>query len=802
PADDAAAGRNGRTEQTAAGQASAGRDGHSAAGQTGTGQAAVGWAGAGSNGRSAHGATPPAETQRPGVLGRLAGVAYRRRGRVIAAWVVAIAAAFGLSSAFAGDFTADYSAPGSDSRQAQDLLEDRFPAQSGDTIDVVVRADGGVADPTVQADVTALLDQLRDQPHVVAVDDPYTTPGGISQDGDILVATVNLDVVLPDDMPVEETDELLAMADAAERPGLEIALGGQTVALAEQGEIGSEAIGMAAAAVILLITFGTVVAAGLPLVVAVAGLALSGMLTGLVAAVVDVPDWATALATMMGIALGIDYVLLMVTRFREWRAAGLDPERATVATLDTAGRAVMVAGSTVMISMFGLFAMGLTFMQGAALVTIVAVLVVMAAAATLFPALLGFFGHRIERLRLPLGRRRPAAQLAAGGHVEPSRTWMRWGRLVDRHSIIATVVGVGLLLALAAPFLGVRFGFPDAGNNQEDRSSRQAYDLLSEGFGDGANGPLLLVADLADPADAERLPALADAVAATPGVAAVMPPIVNEAGDAALLTVLPATGPQDAATEDVIHTLRDDVLPGAGVEVHVGGVTATSIDSTENTAERLPLLIGGVVLLSMVLLLVSFRSIVIPITAALMNLLSVAAAYGVVALVLQGGWAGQLIGIDTETPMPAFIPVLVFAVLFGLSMDYEVFLISRMREAWTRTGDNARAIVEGLAGTGRVITAAAAIMVAVFAAFIPSPEVFLKVIGVGMAAAILVDATIVRMLLVPAVMHLLGRANWWLPSWLDRRLPQLHVEGRPELFLPDAADPARGADEPELVPAR
>ncbi|RIQ13213.1 MMPL family transporter, partial [Jiangella rhizosphaerae] len=512
---------------------------------------------------------PAAAPPRPGVLGRLAGVSYRRRGRVIAAWVLAVAAAFGLSAAFAGDFTADYSAPGSDSRQAQDLLEERFPAQSGDTIDVVVRAEGGVADPQVQADVAALLDELRAQPHVVAVDDPYTTPGGISQDGDILVATVNLDVVLPDDMPVEETEELMALADAAERPGLEIALGGQTVALAEQGEIGSEAIGMAAAAVILLITFGTVVAAGLPLVVAAGGLALSGLLTGLVAAVVDVPDWSTALATMMGIALGIDYVLLMVTRFREWRAAGLDPERATVATLDTAGRAVMVAGSTVMVSMLGLFAMGLSFMQGAALVTIVAVLVVMAAAATLFPALLGFFGRWVDRLRLPLGRRRTApAQLAAGGHVEPSRTWLRWGRLVDRHSIVATVVGVGLLLALAAPFLGVRFGFPDAGNNQEDRSSRQAYDLLSEGFGAGANGPLLLVADLESPGDADALPALGEAVAATPGVAAVMPAAVNEAGDAALFTVLPTTGPQDAATEDLVHTLRDDVLPGAGVEVH------------------------------------------------------------------------------------------------------------------------------------------------------------------------------------------------------------------------------------------
>ncbi|WP_407659300.1 MMPL family transporter [Jiangella rhizosphaerae] len=345
------------------------------------------------------------------------------------------------------------------------------------------------------------------------------------------------------------------------------------------------------------------------------------------------------------------------------------------------------------------------------------------------------------------------------------------------------------MLALAAPFLGARFGFPDAGNDPADHSSRQAYDLLADGFGAGANGPLLLVTSLDGDDAAAALPALSDAVAATPGVAAVLPPAVDPSGATALLTVLPETGPQDAATEDLVHALRDDVLPAAGadagLDVHVGGVTAAAIDVNESMADGLPLLIGGVVTVSMVLLLVSFRSVVVMLTAALMNLLSVAAAYGVVALVLEGGWAGQLVGIDTETPMPAYVPVVMFAVLFGLSMDYEVFLISRMRESWMRTGDNARAIVDGLAGTGRVITAAAAIMVTVFAALVPSPDVVLKSLGVGMAAAILIDATIVRMLLVPAVMHVLGRANWWSPRWLDRRIPQLYVEGRPELFLPE-----------------
>jgi RND superfamily putative drug exporter len=742
---------------------------------------------------------------KPGPLGALAGMAYRRRRRVILGWVAALALAIGLSAAFAGDFAADYSAPGSDSKQAQDLLEQRFPVQAGDTVDVVVRTDSPVTASDVRSEVAGLLRALGGVPHVAAVEDPYRTQGDISADGKTLVAHLKLDVANPVDMPVADSKKLLAAAGSSERPGFDVALGGQTIQAAEQGSIGSEGIGIAAAAIILVLTFGTVVAAGLPILVAVAGLAVSSTLIGLVAAVIDVPDWSTSLAAMMGIGIGIDYMLLMVTRFKEWRAAGLDPEAATVATLDTAGRSVMVAGSTVVVSMLGLFGMGLSFMRGAALVTIMAVLVVMAAAVTLFPALLGYFGKWIDRLRLPLGRRRPL-ETAVGGHVVPARGWVRWSSFVDRHSIAASVAGVAILLALAAPFLGVGFGFPDAGNDASDRSTRQAYDMLAEGFGPGANGPLVVVADLTGGSNEGVMNRLADDLRHTPGVATVLPAQLSPARDAALLTVIPTTGPQAKATEDLVRTLRDDVIPaatdGSGSQVHVGGATALAIDTTSNIAERIPLLIAGVVALSMLLLLFAFRSIAIPLTAAAMNLLSVAASYGVVALFLQGGWAGQLIGIDTQTPMPAFIPVLMFAVLFGLSMDYEVFLISRMRESWLRTnGDASRAVVDGLAGTGRVITAAAAIMVAVFAAFIPSPEVFLKVIGVGMAAAIAIDATVVRLLVVPAVMHLLGRANWWLPRSLDRRLPQLHVEGRPEQFLSATTIPAQDADRRELAPA-
>jgi RND superfamily putative drug exporter len=723
-------------------------------------------------------------TPRVGPLGRLARVTYRRRGRTVLAWLAALVVAVLLSMSYGGDFKADYSAPGSDSQQAQTLLEERFPAQAGDTVDVVVYAADGVQGH--QAEVQSLLGDLGAVRHVDAVSDPFTDPAAISPDGTTLVAHLRLDVENPVDMPVADSEHLLEIADSASSSAFQVALGGQSIVQAEQGEIGSEGLGLAAAAIILLIMFGSLVAAGLPILVAVAGLAVSSTLTTVVISFVDAPDWSTSLATMMGIGIGIDYALLMVTRFREWRAAGLDPEAATVATLDTAGRSVLVAGTTVVISMLGLFAMGLSFMRGAAVVTILGVLVVMLASITLFPALLGYLGKHVDRLRLPIGRSH-AVVVAEGGHVEPSRGWLAWSRLVDRHRWVAATVGVVALLALASPFLGVRFGFPDAGNNREETSSRQAYDALADGFGAGMNGPLLLVAEVPAGSTAGVLDQVGAAVAGTKGVAAVTPAVLNEAGDTAVMTVFPATGPQDSETVDLVNTLRDDVLPaatsGSEASVHVGGVTATSIDSTDNIAKRLPLLIGGVVLLSMLLLIASFRSLAIAIKAAVMNLLSVAAAYGVVALVLQGGWAGQLIGIDTATPLPAFVPVLMFAVLFGLSMDYEVFLVSRMREGWLRTRDNEMAILGGLAGTGRVITAAAAIMVAVFAAFVPSPDVVLKVIGVGMAAAIFIDATVVRLLLVPAVMHLLGKANWWMPDWLGRVLPELHVEGHPEDHL-------------------
>jgi RND superfamily putative drug exporter len=712
---------------------------------------------------------------------------------VLIAWALGLAVAFGLSASLGGQFANDSSVPGSDSAQAQILLGQRFLAQSGDTVRVVVRA-GNVSGADVQSAVTALLGELEHVPHVRSVENPYATSGAISPDGRTLVASVYLDVVNPNDMPVEDTRRMLADAAAAGRHGIKIALGGRAVETAEATRSPVETIGLGAAALILLLTFGSVVAAGLPLAVAIGGVAVSSSLVGVAAAVVPVPSFAPIIGTVLGIALGIDYALLMATRFREWRAVGLDPETATIATLDTAGRSVLVAGGTVMLSMLGLFAVGLPVMNGTAVVTMVATLVVLLAATTLFPALLGYMGRGIDRLRLPLGRRR-VTRISADGHLVPAAGWRRWSGLVRRHRVLASMASVALLLLLAAPFLGVRFGLPDQGNDPRSTSSRMAYDMLALGFGPGTNGPLLVVADMSR-GGAAALQRLEAGLGKAPGVARVSPPRLDTARDAALITVVPRTGPQDAATEHLVTRLRDDVIPaatkGTGAVVHIGGATATAIDTNASITGRLALLIAGVIVVSMFLLLLAFRSIVIAITAAVMNLLSVAAAYGVVAFFLEGGLASKLIGIDTATPLAAFVPVIMFALLFGLSMDYEVFLISRVREEWVRTGNNRQSITTGLASTGRVITAAAAIMIVVFASIVPSDQVFIKIFGVGMVAAILVDATIIRMLLVPAVMHVLGSTNWWLPGALARHLPQLHIEGSPVAYtrLPRNGRPA------------
>ena len=678
------------------------------------------------------------------MLARLADITFRRRRLVLAGWVAALVAVVALGGALRGDWSADYSTPGSESRAAVELLNERFPERSADTVDVVWQARSAEA-PAVRERIDAFL---RDAAALEGVGDAVPASSAqVSRDGTIAVARLPL-TVTPGAVPLETGERLIDMASERSGDGVRLELGGLAIGNAQRGEISSETVGFAIAALVLLFTFGSVVASGLPIATALFGLGISSALIGVLAAVVDTPDWASSVAAMIGIGVGIDYALLILTRFRGGLARGLDPRAATVEAVSIAGRSVLVAGGTVVISLLGLFVVGLPYLYGVALAAIIAVLVVMAAAVTLLPALLGFARERVDRLRVPLAAR------GDGG-----RTAARWSRAVQRRPWLSLAAGVAVLLALAAPVTGLQIAYPDQGNDPAGTTTRAAYDLITRGFGEGAAGPLVLVGD------PDRVPT---GLASMPGVAAVSEPAVN--GGVAVLTVTPTTSPQDPATEQLVNRLRADT------DFLVGGATAQGIDQSEASAARLPLFIGVVVGLSLVLLLVAFRSLAVALKAGVLNLLSVATSYGIVALVAEGGWAGQLVGIDTPTPVPPFIPIIMFAVLFGLSMDYEVFLLSRVREAFDGGRSTSAAVTEGVSRTARVITAAAAIMVAVFGAFALSDQVFLVLIGVGMASAIAIDATIVRMVLVPAVMQILGDRSWWLPGWLDRLIPRAQLE--------------------------
>jgi len=670
-------------------------------------------------------------------LGRLAALAHRRRGRMVLAWIAALVA---VAPLVAGDAASDFSTPGSESARVERLLADEFPGRTGDVLTVTWEARDAAAHLPAIERLAARAAQL---PGVGELQPPR-----YSRDGTIAVAQITLSQ-RGFSIPAETGERLIALAQQASKDGLTVALGGAPIQ--EAGESGGapESFGLLAAALILLLAFGSVVAAGLPLAIALFGLGLSASLIGVLAALVDVPEFAPAVAALIGIGVGVDYALLILTRFRA-ALDGKDVRDAVIEAIETAGRSVLIAGLTVLISVNGLFLMGVGYLRGVALATSLAVLAVMAAAVTLLPALLSFAGRRVDRLRIP-GLGRSTRTPAAG-----------WARAVQRRPALALVLAVAVMALLTAPITSLRLGFPDAGNDARGSSSRTAYDLVARGFGPGANGPLLVAGDAATVRAAD--------LRAVPGVAFVGEPQVSRSGETALRMVTPASAPQSAQTAALVERLREE--PG----LLVGGTAAALADQSALVAGRLPLFIAGVLVLSFLLLLCAFRSPLIAVKAGAMNLLSVGAAYGVIALFASGGFFGGLIGVEDATPVAPFIPVMMFAILFGLSMDYEVFLLSRVREEYLRHGDTSRAVADGLARTARVITAAAAIMVAVFLAFVTSGMVFLKLLGIGMATAILVDATIVRMVLVPALMQLIGAANWWIPAWLDRLLPRLAPE--------------------------
>jgi putative drug exporter of the RND superfamily len=704
-------------------------------------------------------------------LARLADFAYRRRGTMVLLWIVSAVLIIGLGSSFAGEYEADYNTPGSDSKAASELTESEFGGYSGQEVNVVWQDPSGAMNPTAMKKVGAFFKQAE------GVDNIEKREAiRVSDDGTI--ATTTLPLTVPGwEVPKEDGETLVSAAEDNSGDGLRIELGGDPIVRAQEGG-NEEGIAFFAAAIVLVIAFGSLVAAGLPLAIALLGLGISGGgLIVLLANVIDVPDWTLAVSGLIGIGVGIDYALLVLTRFRTALKSGKDRHDAVVEAVTTAGRSVLIAGSTVVIAILGLFITGLPYMYGVAISASLAVLVVMVAAVTLLPALLSYLGPNVDRLRIPiLGRRLDKVE---GDGESPAA---RWSHAVQRRPWTAAIVATAILLALAAPALGMRLGFPDAGNDPSDTMTRQAYDLISEGFGPGANGPLIVTAELPSAGDKGTVNALVADLREEDGVAYVPPARFNSGGTAAIVTVIPTTSPQDEATSELVDHLRGTVIPaavgGSGVDVLVGGVNAALEDQSTYITDRMPWFIAGVVGLSFLLLLVAFHSPFISLKAGVMNLLSVSAAYGVMTLVAQGGAVGQLIGIDHEVPIAPFMPVMMFAILFGLSMDYEVFLISRIREEYLKDGDTRRAVADGLAKTARVITAAAAIMVVVFLAFVVSPEVFLKLFGIGLAAAIFLDATLVRMVLVPAVMQLLGPRNWWIPDWLERILPQIEVESR------------------------
>ncbi|MFH9978261.1 MMPL family transporter [Streptomyces sp. NPDC017179] len=693
---------------------------------------------------------------------------YRHRLLVLLLWVVALIGVGAGASAGGTAYANAFSLPDTDSKSAFDLMEKAFPKAAGDTDTVVWKVDGGsVRDASVRARIEPALEEIGRMPGVGAVSSPYAGARGatqISRDGTIAYAQLTF-TQRANEVPKQLVQDVVDTARAAERSGLRVELGGQAITRIQGPPTGlSELVGLAAAALVLFLAFGSLFAMLLPIAVAVFGVGIGLFSTQLISHVTDVPDIAPLLASLIGLGVGIDYALFIVTRHRRGLLRGLEPEESAAVALNTSGRAVLFAGGTVCIALAGMLVTNLRFLDGVVIGTSLTVVLSVLAAVTLLPALLGFLGPRVLS-------RRQRRRLAAEGPAREERASSlaaRWSGTVQRRPAWIAGLALVVMVLLALPVLSLRLGATDQGNDEASTTTRRAYDLLAEGFGPGFNGPLQVVS-----ADGDTT-ALVKGIAGTRGVARVAP--LPPAHGVTVIQVVPTTSPQSEQTDRLIDTLRDEVIPGAGVRAHVGGVTAVSKDFASVTGDRLPYFVATIVGLGFLLLLVAFRSLLVPLTAAVMNLVAAAASFGVLVAIYQWGWGLELLGLGKEGPIQAFLPVIMLSLLFGLSMDYQVFLVSRMHEEWVHTRDNARAVRVGLAETSRVINSAALIMVCVFLAFVLSGNQGAAMAGVGLAAAVALDAFVLRTALVPAAMHLFGRANWWLPAWLERRLPHLAVE--------------------------
>ena len=755
---------------------------------------------------------------------------YRHPWRVLIAWLLVIVIAGGAAGSLGAAYGGTPAAPDAESSLGADILDEHF-GRIGAVISgrIVFRAEQGVDDPAVRAAMTELFERVEAL-EGVTVGSPYAPNGGhrIAAQGPEAGRIAYADIDTGADTSAFEAEDigheighLIDLLGLRSMAGVQVEVGGAWLSDREPPE--SEAIGLAFAVFVLIMAVGSVVAMGMTVGAALIGVGVGAAGVVMLSNVATVPEFAPTIGIMIGIGVGIDYALFIITRYREWVDHGLNAEEATAAALDSAGRAVVFAGATVVVSLLGLLLIGLPFVAGLGLAAAITVAVVMAGSVTLLPAAIGLLGDRIRTTRvrgvaaaaliaiallgfgtgfrlLLAGIPAAVIVLVAGAFRIPANPlrravrhkeakplretgWYRLSRMVQSRPWQFAIGGTAVLLVLAAPVLGLRLGFSDEGNFAEETTTRKAYDLISEGFGPGANGPLIVVIDVEaspDPGEIEALNGLSTALNRTEGVAFASPPIANLTVDAFLIRVQPATGPQDAATEDLVHRIRDEVVPqtlgGTGLDALVAGQVAFNIDISDYLAGRIPIFFAAVLGASFLLLTAVFRSLVVPLKAVVMNMLSIGAAYGVVVAVFQWGWLGDLTGVE-PAPIEPFIPMMLFAILFGLSMDYEVFLLSRMKEEYERTGDAVNSVADGLAATARVITAAAAIMVVVFGSFVLEDSRPVKLFGLGLATAIAIDATLVRMLIVPSTMELLGARNWWLPRWLDRLIPNLRVEG-------------------------
>jgi RND superfamily putative drug exporter len=724
----------------------------------------------------------------------------KRHWQVIVAWVIILGALIGLRSVFGGHFENNYTVTGSESAQGLSVLKKEFPAQGGYAGQIVFHAPTGSVATQTNAVNTAMANVAK-LPHVLNAVSPFAVPNSpqVAKNGTTAYGNVSWDVVPPslDTAYLHQLDNAVAPARTA---GLQVEYGGGA------GQIGqttddktSEIIGLSCALVLLLFMFGSVVAAVMPLLSALFSVFAGLALVGLLAAAITFPTTAPTVATLLGLGVAIDYGLFLMARHREQLDHGVPVIKSAGRATATSGAAIVVAGSTVVVSILGLYVSGVPFVGAMGLASAIVVAVAMLAALTLMPAFMGVAKQNVRAIKDRRAAKRAtrgnvdevtaAARLAkltaASDEAHENSAFARWGRKVSNRPWPWAIAATGVLVVLAIPLFSLRLGQLDAGTNPTSESIRRAYDLIATNFGPGANGPLTVVVQLpsgnSPQANQTLLANTQSTLSKTPGVAAVAPPSVNSANTTAVINVVPTTSPQDAATTKLANDLRDTVLPTVPAKTYVVGTTAGYIDFTAKIAKRMPWLILTVVLLAFVLLTVAFRSIVIATKAAILNLLSVAAAYGVVVAIFQWGWGSSLINIHEKLPIPAFVPMLMFAIVFGLSMDYEVFLISRVHEAWTKTGDAHRSVAIGIGSTARVITTAAAIMIVVFTSFVLDPDPTVKMLAIGMAAAVLIDASIIRMILVPAVMSLLGRHAWWIPRWLDRIMPNLDIEGSAHL---------------------